>query len=212
MTMIKTLNTIKSNVFGTIQPDRMAEDFIHLNDVLSEKDTYTHGHCKRVTYYCSLIGNKLMLSTKRMEILLLGAFFHDIGKISIPNKILKKPGRLNKLERKIIQSHPKISAKLLQMAGCPKDVVSSMLYHHERPDGFGYPFGLNEKNIPLHSKIVSVADSFDAMTSRRCYSDVLETSEALNELYNSKGTQFDPHIVDVFTKIINGQDVMLAAV
>jgi putative nucleotidyltransferase with HDIG domain len=210
--MVRTLKKIKKNVCSKIRSEDMVKNFLYLSDVLYEKDEYTFEHCERVAYYCSLIGSKIGFSMERMEELILSALFHDIGKIAIPIKILNKQETLSNGEWKIVQSHPKASAKLLQAAGFSENAVSAIHHHHEWYNGDGYPNGLKGKEIPLYSRIISVADSYDAMTTDRSYSGILESDEALRELYYCKNSQFDPDIVDVFTDIIQFSYADLEAV
>jgi len=210
--MTKTLNMIKKKVDKKIRTDGMVRNFLHLGDVLLEKDSYTFEHCKNVAYYCSLIGSRTGISTKKMESLIIGALFHDLGKITIPKEILNKPGALSGSERRIVQTHPKASAKMLQTAGCSGDAVSATLLHHERYDGTGYPYGLKGDEIPSLAKIISVADAYDAMMTDRYYSDALEQEEAIQSLHFHKGTQFDPYIVDIFTDTLQYHRTDLRAV
>ena len=200
--MINTMNTIKKNVYNKVPIDTLTEKFLHMSNTLYEKDKYTFEHCKRVAYYSSLMGKELNLLEKEMEWLITGALFHDLGKIVIPKKILNKPGALSVNELKVMRSHPETSAMLLKAAGTHDEAVSAALYHHERYDGTGYLQDLKGKEIPLLARIMSVADSYDAMTTNRSYSRALENEEALEEIYINKESQFDPDIADVFIDIM----------
>ena len=200
--MIGTFDTIKKKVHGSLKTEGLVRKFLHLSDVLYEKDSYTFRHCSRVALYCSLMGNSMGLSEEKMESLITGAFFHDLGKIAVPKEILQKPGALSGREWDIIRIHPVASAKLLEAAGCPDEAVSAMLHHHESYDGTGYPQGLKGDEIPLLSRIVSVADAYDSMTTTRCYSGIFRNDKAIKELHACKWSQFDPEIVDVFTDIV----------
>ena len=188
----------KIKEYEKMHTDIMTGLLLNLSDALFEKDKYTYMHCHRVSLYCFLTGDRLKLETERMKSLLIGAFFHDIGKISIPNRILKKAGRLSPDEWKIIKTHSQASAGLLHALGFTEDTVSAILHHHERYDGTGYPNGLTNGSIPLFAKIISIADAYDAMTSERCYSGALKKEEALKEICLCKGSQFDPDVVDIF--------------
>jgi len=210
--MIGTLNSIKKNVYNKLHTDDMLENYLYLSNVLNEKDDYIVGHCERVAYYCSLIGKNIDLSPKEMELLVIGAYFHDFGKIAIPREVLNKSGSLSDNEWKIVQLHPVKSAKLLQTAGCPEDAVLAMLHHHENYDGTGYPDGLAGDEIPLLSRIVAVADSYDAMTSKRSYSDEIKKEEALSNIYLGRGIRYDPDIVDAFFDIVQLSYMQLQAV
>ena len=210
--MTKTLNKIKKHVHGGIQTETIAETYAYLSDVLYEKDKVTYDHSTRVTYYAATMGKELGLSDCDMEALVIGSFLHDIGKITIPNGVLNKEGSLTDKEWKFMKFHPVLSAKLLQTTGCSENIVSIALYHHERYDGAGYPRGLKGEEIPFLARIVTVADSYDAMTTARAYSDIQSREKALKELSAYAGKQFDPHLVKVFTQIIRFPSLALHAV
>lgn len=197
MRIIKDINAkleaaneqLKEAYYGTIEALRLAVD---------AKDTYTRNHSDRVSYYSVLIGKKLGLDDNDIETLRQGALFHDIGKIGIPDSILRKPEKLTDEEYDDIKNHPSIGAKILAPAKIFSDLIPMVLNHHERYDGKGYPIGLSGEDIPLMARIVCVADSFDAMTSDRSYRPRFDVITALRELENCKGAQFDPQIVDAF--------------
>ena len=175
-----------------------------LQYMLYGKDKYTYLHGERVSHYCSLISKKMGLSDEINKELNKGAFFHDIGKIMIPHEILKKPAALSDDEKMILQMHPEISAELLKGVRYFRASIPAAKYHHERYDGSGYPCGLAGDQIPLAARVVSVADSYDAMTSDRPYHKHMEKEKALNIMISGKGSQFDPDIVDIFVNIIRG--------
>lgn len=160
------------------------------------KDRYTKGHSLRVSKYAAIIGESMGLPKDEIEKLKIAGILHDIGKIGISDKILTKPGKLTKEEYDKIKQHPSISRKILEPIGLSKDIIDGIEKHHERYDGKGYPFGLNDDNIPLIAAILCVADSFDAMTSDRSYRKGMPFDEAVNELLKYKGTQFNPRVVD----------------
>ncbi|MBE0069115.1 HD domain-containing phosphohydrolase [Thermoanaerobacterium thermosaccharolyticum] len=160
------------------------------------KDRYTKGHSLRVSKYAAMIGESMGLPKDEIEKLKIAGILHDIGKIGISDKILTKPGKLTKEEYDKIKQHPSISRKILEPIGLSKDIIDGIEKHHERYDGKGYPFGLNDDNIPLIAAILCVADSFDAMTSDRSYRKGMPFDEAVNELLKYKGTQFNPRVVD----------------
>lgn len=181
--------SLKEAYHGTMEALRLTVD---------AKDSYTAGHSDRVAYYSKLIGEKLGLSEKDLQTLYEGALFHDIGKIGIPDSVLKKVGPLSSEEYSDIQNHPSIGAHILLPAKIFNDLIPIVSSHHERFDGTGYPLKLAGNDIPYLARIVSVADSFDAMTSDRSYRPRYTLVKALNELENGKCTQFDPDIVDAF--------------
>ena len=173
-----------------------------LRYAVEAKDTYTRGHSDRVSEYSVLIGEKLGLSEEEIKTLRVGGLFHDIGKIGIPDKILLKTEKLTDDEYSEIKNHPSIGAHILGAATIFKDIIPIVKYHHEKYDGKGYPSGLKGEEIPYLARIAAVADSFDAMTSRRSYRNALDMDFVKNEIERCKGTQFDPQIADAFLDIL----------
>jgi len=160
-------------------------------------------HSKRVSDYCRKIGVKLGLRNNQIEELALAGMVHDIGKISIPDAILKKPGKLSKKEWSVIKNHTINGYQILRAADRYSNLAEYAMSHHERIDGNGYPNGLKGTDIPLFSRIICVADAYEAMTSDRVYRKALSKEEAVLELQKHAGTQFDAEIVDIFIEIIN---------
>lgn len=173
-----------------------------LRNIVEYKDTYTIGHSFRVSKYSLLIGKSMGLSRNDIKTLKVGSMFHDIGKISTPNNILLKNGPLTDNEYFQIKCHPAIGSHILYPATMYSKIIPIVKFHHERFDGNGYPSGLNGNNIPLLVRIVTIADTFDAMTSRRPYRDALSLDIVISEFEKNKGTQFDPEITDVFLDIL----------
>lgn len=176
-----------------------------LRFTVEAKDNYTRGHSDRVSEYSVLIGKKLGLSNKDLETLKIGGLFHDIGKIGISDSILLKNGKLTDKEYDEIKSHPIIGKNILSNAAIFQDIIPIVLYHHERYDGKGYPYGLADKDIPLLARIVAVADAFDAMTSRRSYRNELDIEFVKEELKSKMGTQFDPVVATTFLDVLNNE-------
>ncbi len=168
---------------------------------LESKDPYTKGHSTRVTEYALAIAEQLGFSESEKEIIRNAGILHDIGKISISDSILQKPDKLTKDEYAIVKKHPDIGVSIIKPLSFLKKERKIILEHHERFDGKGYHEMTLDK-IPLASRILTVADSFDAMTSDRPYRKALTLEDTLEELKRNKGTQFDPEIVDVFVKVI----------
>ena len=138
-----------------------------------------------------------------MEVLRYAAEVHDVGKISIPDVILNKPGRLNPAERAMIELHPVKGVEILEPLEFLKSALPAVRHHHERYDGTGYPDGLDKEKIPLMARILACADAFDAMTSDRPYRrEKLTTEEAITEIKNNSGSQFDPYIASLFIKLL----------
>ncbi len=165
---------------------------------LTDKYADEKKHSERVSQYCKKIGYALKLSREDIELLGLAGMYHDIGKISIPDAILNKPGKLTSDEFNIIKTHTQIGYQILKAADEYSGLAEYALSHHERWDGKGYPKGLKELEIPLFSRVISVADSFEAMTADRPYRKGMSIEEAIKELRRCAGTQFDPKIVDLF--------------
>ena len=171
-------------------------------DEVDKKDHYTKCHCNRVSEYCVLIGKKLGLPQEDLDKLRIGGLFHDIGKIGIPDNILKKESKLTNEEYDEIQTHTSLGVDILTRNKVFKEIIPIVEYHHEKYDGNGYPFKLKGDEIPLAARITAVADTFDAMTSKRTYRDALPLEVAIYELEKNKGTQFDAEIVDAFVSIV----------
>ena len=166
---------------------------------IDAKDRYTHGHSLKVTKYAEIIAKYMGLDSKTQTSIIEGGLLHDIGKIGIPDSVLLKPGALNDVEYKIIKTHPVIGKNILEpLKKNFGKVIDIVYHHHERFDGKGYPERLKGKEIPLEVRIITVADSFDAMTSDRAYRRGMPVEKGVEELIKNKGTQFDPEIVDIF--------------
>lgn len=174
-----------------------------LRYTVEAKDTYTRGHSDRVSEISVLIGKKVNLSEKDLKLLKIGGLFHDIGKIGVPDNILLKESKLTDDEYSEIKNHPSIGAHILSTATIFKDMIPIVKHHHERYDGHGYPSQLQGDAIPYLARIAAIADSFDAMTSRRTYRDSLPLETVIAEFEKCKGTQFDPELTDVFLDILN---------
>lgn len=186
-------NDYKSPYLSTIQI---------LRNIAEYKDTYTIGHSFRVSKYSLLIGSYIKLSSAERKILKIGSMFHDIGKISTPNNILIKNSHLSDKEYFQVKFHPLIGSHFLSPAIMYSDVLPIIKFHHERYDGTGYPAKLKGDEIPLLVRIVTIADTFDAMTSKRNYRDALSLDVVISEFEKNKGYQFDPKITDIFLNIL----------
>lgn len=173
------------------------------------KDEYTCDHSDRVAEYAVKIGKAFNLSEKELELLKNGGIFHDVGKIGTEDAILKKTSSLDDAEYYEIKKHSERGAMILSAVSMFRDVVPLVLYHHERYDGKGYPKGLKGNDIPFLAKIITVADSFDAMTTDRKYRSKLPMEAVINELKNNKGKQFDPEIVDKFIELIEKGEIKI---
>lgn len=166
---------------------------------IEAKDPHTCGHSKHVTNYALLMGETLALPREDIEMLEYAGILHDVGKIGIDESILTNARPLTAEEWDIIREHPVIGANILKEIPFLEKARELVLYHHERYDGTGYPSGLKGEDIPLGARLLAVADSYEAMTASRPYRIIpLTTAEALGELADNKGTQFDPYLVDLF--------------
>ena len=204
MNEIKEINEELSETYQKLEKAYL-ESIETLRYTVEVKDPYTRGHSDRVSAYSVLIGKKLGLSDEDLEKLKVGGLFHDIGKIGIPDSILLKEGKLTDEEYDKIKEHPLIGVKILQNASLFQDFIDIVKYHHERFDGRGYPERLSGENIPLLARITAVADTYDAMTSKRSYRDALPLEVVRMEIEKCSGTQFDPTISKAFLEILDNQ-------
>lgn len=164
----------------------------------AEKNAKSGTHSNRVSQMCKALGMAMELADTDIYRLEVSGLFHDIGKLAIQDQVLNKMGPLTEREWDEVMRHPEVGFRILSTSLEMSDIASYVLYHHERYDGSGYPEGLKEDEIPLLSRIISVVDSYDAMTNQRVYKETLDPSTAVKELINNKGKQFDPEIVDIF--------------
>jgi diguanylate cyclase (GGDEF)-like protein/PAS domain S-box-containing protein len=169
---------------------------------LFEKSEETEGHCERLANLSSIIASRLGLPEYEMYKLRLYAMLHDIGKIGIDDRILKKNGSLTEDERNIMKTHPEIGYRIAMSWSNFEELAPYILSHHERWDGNGYPRGLRGKEIPLLARILAVADAYDAMTSARVYRKPIGKQEAMEEIRKNSSTQFDPAIVNIFLEYL----------
>ncbi len=194
------LEELRVNIKG----DQDLMKVIHtLNTIINAKDKYTYGHSERVMNYATRLAVHMGLCQEDIHNISIGAFLHDIGKIEIPGDILSKPGKLSDEEFEFVRKHPLIGAEIIKPIKSLEKARQFTLYHHERFDGTGYPFGLSGKDIPIYGRIAAVVDAFDAMTSNRPYQKVKTCREALEEINRSAGRQFDPDIVSQFIELFS---------
>lgn len=182
----------------------LSEEINELTNILKlveEKDVYTYEHDKRLVDYSIKLGKRINLPEERMDNLYFAALFHDLGKINVPNEILKKPGKLTSEEFEFIKRHPSDGKKIVIKTYLSK-IGEIIEQHHERLNGTGYPKGLKANQILLEAKIISVVDSFDAMTSERIYKKLMPVKAAIDELKSLCGIYYDKIIVDNFEQIL----------
>jgi len=189
-----------------------AELFLNLEDFLfnvikalvlsiEAKDSYTRGHSERVSALAMMIADAMDLSQSEKDRLKLASILHDIGKIGISEKILNKEGTLTQEEYSHIKEHPDKGYRILKPIDQLNESLSAIRHHHERYDGTGYPSGLKGKEIPLHARMIAIADTYDAMTSTRSYRGAFSHEDALAEITGVKGKQLDPELVEIFIKL-----------
>ena len=174
-----------------------------LAHTIDAKDKYTRGHSVRVAKYSRMIAEKMGLSEEELENVYYYGLLHDIGKIAVPNEIINSPQKLTDEEYSVVKKHPGVGDGILGEIKSRPDLTIGARYHHERYDGTGYPEGKAGEDIPLLARIISVADSYDAMTSNRSYRGYLPQETVRKELEDNKGTQFDPAIADYMIQIID---------
>jgi len=209
-TDVKLFNSVANGCAVFVENGRLFSDLKELfigslkalTSSIDAKDKYTRGHSERVAFISRWIANRLAqkqpMEQERINKIYLAGLLHDIGKIGIEEAVLRKDGKLTEHELNRIRAHPSIGANILGAIKQMRDITPGVLSHHERIDGKGYPQGLIGEQIPLIGKIVGLADSFDAMTSKRAYRDARTIEEALEEIAKGLGTQFDQTIGKVF--------------
>lgn len=173
---------------------------------LDAKDNYTYSHCERVCHFSMILGEELKLPIQSMHDLQLASLFHDIGKITTPDAVLNKPTRLSDVEFRIMKQHPLRSYDILKSLPSFQSIAKYAKHHHERFDGRGYPDRLKGEKIPQISRIILIADTFDAMISNRAYRKGFPREFAYGELIEFSGTQFDPELVKHFISAMRKEE------
>jgi putative two-component system response regulator len=198
------INAVRSRLFRRRMVEMFDTRTAHLQtvtmlaNVIEARDPYTAGHLERVRSLALKLAFALGWTNEEVVILEFGAILHDIGKIIVPSKILKKTGPLNEEEWKLIRQHPEVGAKMLEGVDHLKAASPYVLYHHECWNGSGYPKGLSGANIPREGRLLAIVDAYDAMTTNRPYHNSLMANDAIEELKRNKSIYFDPDMVDVF--------------
>lgn len=174
-----------------------------LADQLEASDPYTSGHSRRVARYSTLVGSQIGISGDALRALRTAAMLHDVGKIAVPVAVLRKPGELTEWEYELIKEHASEGAKLIESVVGDSGLAEIVRHHHERIDGLGYPGGRRGEAIPLGARVVAVADTFDAICSRRPYRPARSFQAALDALVTAAGTQLDPLVVEGFGAVFD---------
>ena len=185
--------------------ERQLSTVVALAEALDMRDSGTAAHSQAVARYASAIARELGLAPEAVERVRYGGLVHDVGKIAVPDAILRKPGPLSDAEWLEMRRHPEMGAQLLDGAEV-KDIQAWVVAHHERPDGKGYPHGLPGDAVPIEAKILAVADAYEAMTSDRAYRRGMDLEDACLQLVEGAGTQFDPRVVDAFIRLMVRSD------
>lgn len=204
ITFIRTNNSMKLEKEINRQMDDMNKKIIRaLVRTIDAKDRYTNGHSARVAEYSREIARRMNKSEKEQEDIYYAGLLHDVGKIRVPAAVINKPGKLTDEEYEKIKIHPVTSYHILKDIYDDKTIALGAKFHHERYDGKGYPNGLEGENIPEIARIISVADTYDAMASNRSYRKALPQDVVRSEIEKGRGTQFDPHIADIMLGMID---------
>ncbi|MHC4223777.1 MAG: HD domain-containing phosphohydrolase [Planctomycetota bacterium] len=208
----KTIDLIRKNK-KLQQQAKVLEDVLHdlresyeatldaMVSAIESRDCETKHHCRRVQSHAVLLGRRLGLTPEQLVDISYGALLHDVGKIGVPDSILLKPGKLSDEDWTIMRQHTLIGHKMISRIKFLKGAADVVLYHHERWDGTGYPYGISGEDIPLPARIFSVIDAYDAITSERVYKRAVPIEGAKKEIERCSGTQFDPKVVEVFLRV-----------
>lgn len=187
--------------------DLVRQTTLALVEAIDAKDSYTNGHSRRVADFSVAIAEKAGKNKEECEKIHLIALLHDVGKIGIPDAIINKEGKLTDEEYAIIKTHPRVGREILSKISASPELAIGASFHHERYDGKGYPFGLKGEEIPEMARIIAIADTYDAMASKRSYRDVLPESKIKSEIERGIGTQFDPQFAKIMLELINSGEI-----
>jgi HD-GYP domain-containing protein (c-di-GMP phosphodiesterase class II) len=211
-------NSMSSAIEGAIDRLKKAaheNSLLFINSVrmlaaaIDAKDPYTRGHSERVARYSMAIGKNLELPDKEMRDLRISALLHDVGKIGIDDRILRKPGALSDDEFEVMKQHPAKGAAIMSGVAQLIDIIPGMKYHHEKWSGGGYPDNLQSDQIPMQARIISIADTFDAMTTNRPYQKAMDLSYVVDKIKSFAGSRFDPRVVDAFVQAVKRGDIQI---
>jgi len=170
---------------------------------IKDRDEYTAEHCLRVAVMAIAFGRHLNLPDEELSLIGMCGMLHDVGKMVIPNEVLNKPGRLTAEEYEVMKTHSEEGGRLLsEQSGLDPSIITAARHHHERLDGMGYPSGLQAEKIPLYTRMITIVDAYDAISSARCYKKATTPAEALRILYDNRGSQFDPDLLQHFILMV----------
>jgi HD-GYP domain-containing protein (c-di-GMP phosphodiesterase class II) len=178
---------------------------------IDEKDPYTRGHSGRVARYSLIMGETLGLNAEELDRLRIAALLHDVGKIGVDDRVLKKAGKLTDEEFDLMKQHPSKGANIMRPVAQLKDMLPGIELHHEQMDGGGYPYGLRGEEIPLMARIISVADTFDAITTNRPYQSAMDLGFAIERIRSLTGRKFDPMVVNALESAVQSERIRLTA-
>src|SRR5258708_9533325 len=178
---------------------------------IDEKDPYTRGHSGRVAKYSIIIAQQLGLQSAELEKIRIAALLHDVGKIGVDDRVLKKPGALTTEEFALMKQHPLKGANIMRPVAQLKEMLPGIELHHEHVDGHGYPHGLQGDEIPLMARIIAVADTLDAMTTNRPYQSAMDLEFAINRIIGLANTKFDAAVVDALERAVRAGKIRLSA-
>jgi putative nucleotidyltransferase with HDIG domain len=218
--LAETFNHMAGDIEEFVVQLRQAADQNHelflgsirmLAAAIDEKDPYTRGHSGRVAKYSILIAQQLGLQSEELEKIRISALLHDVGKIGVDDRVLKKPGALTAEEYELMKQHPSKGANIMRPVAQLKEMLPGIELHHEHVDGGGYPHGLRGDDIPLMARIIAVADTLDAMTTNRPYQSAMDLEFAINRILSLANTKFDPAVVDALQRAVKAGKIRLAA-
>src|SRR6202158_109994 len=219
--LAETFNHMAGDLEGFVEQLKQAADQNHevflgwmrmLAAAIDEKDPYTRGHSGRVAKYSIIIGQQLGLLAAELEKIRISALLHDVGKIGVDDRVLKKPGALTTEEFTLMKQHPLKGANIMRPVAQLKEMLPGIELHHEHVDGGGYPHGLSGDAIPMMARIIAVADTLDAMTTNRPYQSAMDLEFAMNKILALAGTKFDRSVVDALDRAVRDGKIRLTAV
>jgi putative two-component system response regulator len=205
---------LRARIRAQLNIKRLTDQLEHTESVIfmlaqavEANDSYTEAHLHRISGYGEQVALAAGLNHEDVRAVRLGGILHDIGKIGIPDSILRKPGKLTEDEMDVMRKHPAIGAQIISQMRFATRVVPIVLGHHERWDGRGYPHSLAGENIPIGARIICIVDAFDAMTTTRPYREAMPIARALDQLREGRGAQFDPDLTDLFIGLVERNEL-----